>query len=111
MGRARFSICMSQLLPPDLSPYFRGALSIFAQVTAQDGSQFIAYDDTMPVSRQKIDIEYTEDTRAHFKPGIPFKGKVGVLHCHVTISFVKIHCSRFKPITSTARALVMSQSC
>nr|CAB3233265.1 C3 and PZP-like alpha-2-macroglobulin domain-containing protein 8 [Phallusia mammillata] len=75
-GTALFPICMSQLLPPDVSPYFRGALSIFAEVTAQDGSQFTAYDDTMPVSRQTIDIEYTEDTRAHFKPGIPFKGKI-----------------------------------
>ena len=75
-GSTRFTACLNELLPADLNPHFRGALAVYAEVTSQDGTKFTAYDDTVPISRHLVDIEFTGDTREHFKAGIPFKGKV-----------------------------------
>ena len=67
---------MNQLLSDDVDHHFRGYLHIYAKVKSEDGSEFTAFDDSTPVSREKVDIEFTFDTRRHFKPGLPFVGKV-----------------------------------
>uniref|UniRef100_H2YPN1 Kazal-like domain-containing protein n=1 Tax=Ciona savignyi TaxID=51511 RepID=H2YPN1_CIOSA len=74
-GESEITVCLRDLLPSDLSPHFRGALAISAKVTTDDSTTIAAYDDTTPISRQHIEIQFTSDTRSHFKPGIPFKGK------------------------------------
>ncbi|CAK8682027.1 unnamed protein product [Clavelina lepadiformis] len=75
-GEARTKVCLSHLLPEDLNFHFRGSLNIFAKVISEDGNEFVAFDDSTSVSRHLVDIEFTEDTREHFKPGIPFNGKI-----------------------------------
>ena len=80
-------MCLSHLLPEDLNFHFRGSLNIFAKVISEDGNEFVAFDDSTSVSRHLVDIEFTEDTREHFKPGIPFNGKVKIL-LHASLKYV-----------------------
>ena len=56
--------------------HFRGMLHIDARVTTEDGHSVKASDITCPVYKQLIDLQFTGDTRKHFKPGLPFKGMV-----------------------------------
>ncbi len=60
--------------------HFRGVLHVEAVVKSQDGRSAKGVDDSCPINRQLIDLEFTKDTRKHFKPGLPFKGKVNILH-------------------------------
>lgn len=87
-GEARFFICVQDNLGrKNLNRHFRGALSISATVTSEDGSQVTAYDDTTVVSRVLVELEFAEDTRKHFKPGIAFQGQVCKIHSRLSWEF------------------------
>lgn len=75
-GSANFSLCVKDMMPPDVADHFRGSVSIWASVTSVDGSRQTTFDDSTPVHKQLIDIKYSKDTRKQFKPGLPYKGKV-----------------------------------
>nr|XP_009861615.2 C3 and PZP-like alpha-2-macroglobulin domain-containing protein 8 [Ciona intestinalis] len=75
-GEAGLEVCWNDLMPRSVEPGFHGALAITAKVTSLDGTTITAYDDTTPVSRRKVTIQFTKDTREHFKPGLPFNGKI-----------------------------------
>ncbi|XP_068090260.1 C3 and PZP-like alpha-2-macroglobulin domain-containing protein 8 [Hyperolius riggenbachi] len=79
-GSAMFDICAKDMMPVDFSEHFRGTVSIWATVTAVDGSKQVTFDDTTPVQKQLIDIKYSKDTRKQFKPGLPYQGKVEVTY-------------------------------
>ena len=78
MGAAAFNICVSGLMSGDVSPHFRGLLHVEAVVETEDGTSIKATDNSCPVNRHLVDMEYTSDTRKHFKPGLPFTGKVKI---------------------------------
>lgn len=63
-------------MPPEVADHFRGSVSIWASVSSVDGGRQTTFDDSTPVHKQLIDIKYSKDTRKHFKPGLPYKGKV-----------------------------------
>ncbi|KAJ1060441.1 hypothetical protein K5549_013036 [Capra hircus] len=75
-GSQDFSICVKDMIPADVPEHFRGTISIWAMVTAADGSHQVAFDDSTPVQRQLVDIRYSKDTRKQFKPGLSYVGKV-----------------------------------
>ncbi|XP_039255837.2 C3 and PZP-like alpha-2-macroglobulin domain-containing protein 8 [Styela clava] len=76
-GESRFAICLQDNLRRRvLNRHFRGNLAIWATVISDDGSSFSAYDDTTIVSRNFVELEFTANTRKHFKHGIPFKGQI-----------------------------------
>ncbi|XP_066492385.1 C3 and PZP-like alpha-2-macroglobulin domain-containing protein 8 [Tiliqua scincoides] len=79
-GSADFDVCVKDMMPTDVPEHFRGAVNIWATVTSVDGSRQIMFDDSTPVQKQLVDIKYTKDTRKHFKPGLPYKGKVEVTY-------------------------------
>lgn len=80
-GVSHFNICVSQMVSSSLNPYFKGAIEIEASVTSSDGHVFVAQDDSCLVKRQPIGLEYTVDTIKHFKPGLPYEGKVSMHSC------------------------------
>lgn len=69
---------MRDMIPADVPEHFRGTVSIWATVTAVDGSQQVAFDDSTPVQRQLVDIRYSRVTRKQFKPGLSYVGMVSV---------------------------------
>ncbi|ELK19137.1 C3 and PZP-like alpha-2-macroglobulin domain-containing protein 8 [Pteropus alecto] len=71
-----FDICVRDMIPADVPEHFRGTVSIWATVTAVDGSQQVAFDDSTPVQRQLVDIRYSKVTRKQFKPGLSYVGMV-----------------------------------
>ncbi|XP_078578004.1 C3 and PZP-like alpha-2-macroglobulin domain-containing protein 8 [Branchiostoma floridae x Branchiostoma japonicum] len=73
---ASFNVCANAMGVSTLSDHFRGVLVVEATVTTGDGSTQTAVDDSTPVNKQLIDIEFSPDTRRHFKPGLPYIGKV-----------------------------------
>ncbi|XP_078666355.1 C3 and PZP-like alpha-2-macroglobulin domain-containing protein 8 isoform X2 [Branchiostoma floridae x Branchiostoma belcheri] len=73
---ASFNVCANAMGVSALSDHFRGVLFVEATVTTGDGSTQTAVDDSTPVNKQLIDIEFSPDTRRHFKPGLPYIGKV-----------------------------------
>ncbi|MXQ93470.1 hypothetical protein E5288_WYG021131 [Bos mutus] len=75
-GSQDFSICVKDMIPADVPEHFRGTISIWATVTAADGSHQVAFDDSTPVQRQLVDVRYSKDTRKQFKPGLSYVGKV-----------------------------------
>uniref|UniRef100_A0A8C6DWI3 C3 and PZP like alpha-2-macroglobulin domain containing 8 n=1 Tax=Moschus moschiferus TaxID=68415 RepID=A0A8C6DWI3_MOSMO len=75
-GSQDFNICVKDMIPADVPEHFRGTISIWAMVTAADGSHQVAFDDSTPVQRQLVDIRYSKDTRKQFKPGLSYMGKV-----------------------------------
>ncbi|KAF4014391.1 hypothetical protein G4228_005781 [Cervus hanglu yarkandensis] len=77
-GSQDFSICVKDMIPADVPEHFRGTISIWAMVTAADGSHQVAFDDSTPVQRQLVDIRYSKDTRKQFKPGLSYVGKTKV---------------------------------
>ncbi|XP_027403939.1 C3 and PZP-like alpha-2-macroglobulin domain-containing protein 8 isoform X4 [Bos indicus x Bos taurus] len=77
-GSQDFSICVKDMIPADVPEHFRGTISIWATVTAVDGSHQVAFDDSTPVQRQLVDIRYSKDTRKQFKPGLSYVGKTKV---------------------------------
>uniref|UniRef100_H3DDC7 C3 and PZP like alpha-2-macroglobulin domain containing 8 n=1 Tax=Tetraodon nigroviridis TaxID=99883 RepID=H3DDC7_TETNG len=79
-GSANFSLCVKDMMPPDVARPFRGSVSIWASVTSVDGSRQTTFDDSTPVHKQLIDIKYSKDTRKQFKPGLPYKGKIEVTY-------------------------------
>lgn len=79
-GSANFSLCVKDMMPVDVADHFRGSVSIWASVTSIDGSRQTTFDDSTPVHKQLIDIKYSKDTRKHFKPGLPYKGKIEVTY-------------------------------
>ena len=70
---------MKDMIPADVPEHFRGTISIWATVTAVDGSHQVAFDDSTPVQRQLVDVRYSKDTRKQFTPGLP--------EPHLAISF------------------------
>ncbi|XP_013402650.1 C3 and PZP-like alpha-2-macroglobulin domain-containing protein 8 [Lingula anatina] len=75
-GVVALNVCVSDLFPYDSRSYFRGVLSIRAVVTALDGNTAEAIDESCAVNKQLVDLEFSQDTRKHFKPGLPYRGKV-----------------------------------
>lgn len=75
-GSQDFDICVKDMIPVDVPEHFRGTVSIWAMVTAVDGSQQVAFDDSTPVQRQLVDIRYSKFTRKQFKPGLSYVGTV-----------------------------------
>ncbi|XP_066270898.1 C3 and PZP-like alpha-2-macroglobulin domain-containing protein 8 [Branchiostoma lanceolatum] len=73
---ASFNVCANAMGVSALSDHFRGVLVVEATVTTGDGGTQTAVDDSTPVNKQLIDIEFSPDTRRHFKPGLPYIGKV-----------------------------------
>ena len=71
---------MKDMIPADVPEHFRGTISIWATVTAMDGSHQVAFDDSTPVQRQLVDVRYSKDTRKQFKPGLSYVGKVSPRH-------------------------------
>ena len=62
--------------------HFRGYLHVEAEVVTQDGSKVKVKDESCVIQRNLVDIEFSEETRKHFKPGLPYNGKVISLHTH-----------------------------
>ncbi|XP_054835570.1 C3 and PZP-like alpha-2-macroglobulin domain-containing protein 8 [Eublepharis macularius] len=79
-GSAHFEVCVGDLMPADIPEHFRGVVSIWATVTSADGNKQATFDDSTPVQKQLVDIQYTKDTRKQFKPGLPYRGKVEVTY-------------------------------
>lgn len=77
-GTASFDICISSLLSAKLKPHFRGVVRIEASVTSNDGNAFTASDESCRVYKQLVQLKFAEDLRAHYKPGLPYFGKVGI---------------------------------
>uniref|UniRef100_G1PPU5 C3 and PZP like alpha-2-macroglobulin domain containing 8 n=1 Tax=Myotis lucifugus TaxID=59463 RepID=G1PPU5_MYOLU len=75
-GSQDFHICVRDMIPTDIPEHFRGTVSIWAAVTATDGSQQVAFDDSTPVQKQLVDIRYSKATRKQFKPGLSYMGMV-----------------------------------
>ncbi|XP_034035690.1 C3 and PZP-like alpha-2-macroglobulin domain-containing protein 8 [Thalassophryne amazonica] len=79
-GSANVSLCVKDMMPLDVADHFRGTVSIWASVTSIDGSRQTTFDDSTPIHKQLIDIKYSKDTRKHFKPSLPYKGKLEVTY-------------------------------
>ncbi|XP_006818919.1 C3 and PZP-like alpha-2-macroglobulin domain-containing protein 8 [Saccoglossus kowalevskii] len=79
-GSTKYTVCIKPIVGSDLSNYFRGILYIEASITSIDGSTTVGTDDTTPVHTKLVDMKFTKDTRKHFKPGLPYKGKLYVYH-------------------------------
>lgn len=79
------AVCWSEMTEGmTLGDYFRGHLDVQAAVTTADGATVSVSDRSCVVNLQLVDIEFTEDTRRYFKPGLPYRGKVGIcLHISV----------------------------
>ncbi|XP_033624111.1 C3 and PZP-like alpha-2-macroglobulin domain-containing protein 8 isoform X2 [Asterias rubens] len=75
-GIARFNICISDLITSPLGDHFRGVVRIEASVTSDDGNVFVALDESCLVKKQLISLEFSKDSRKHYKPGLPYYGKV-----------------------------------
>lgn len=75
-GSQDFNICVRDMILADVPEHFRGIVSIWATVTTVDGSQQVAFDDSTPVQRQLVDIQYSKVTRKQFKPGLSYVGMV-----------------------------------
>ncbi|XP_072173933.1 C3 and PZP-like alpha-2-macroglobulin domain-containing protein 8 [Diadema setosum] len=75
-GTAYFNICISALTSAPLKPHFKGVIRVEASVTSSDGSVFTAMDETCMVHKQLVSLEFSPDTKKHFKPGLPYNGKV-----------------------------------
>ncbi len=74
-GVAMFNVCISKMMAYAVD-HFRGRLVIEAEVTTADGSTVRVSDASCPVNKHLVDLEFTKDTRRHFKPGLPYRGKV-----------------------------------
>lgn len=74
-GLAMFNVCISDLMTY-ATDHFRGKLLIEAEVTTADGSTVKVSDASCAVNKHLVDLEFTKDTRRHFKPGLPYRGKV-----------------------------------
>ena len=70
-----FNVCISDLISYT-ADHFRGKLFIEAEVITADGSSVKVSDASCTVYRHLVDLEFTKDTRRHFKPGLPYRGKV-----------------------------------
>ncbi|XP_077993522.1 C3 and PZP-like alpha-2-macroglobulin domain-containing protein 8 [Glandiceps talaboti] len=79
-GSASYTVCIKSIVGMELSDHFRGVLYIEATVTSIDGSTSTAVEDSVPVHKQLAEIEFSKDTRKHFKPGLPYKGKIHVFY-------------------------------
>lgn len=102
-GLANFSLCVRDMMPPDVADHFRGSVSIWASVSSVDGGRQTTFDDSTPVHKQLIDIKYSKDTRKHFKPGLPYKGKVrhhGRHRASPPSSSSSIYCTPTPPLPS-----------
>ena len=76
-GVVGFNVCVTEMMSPeDVSAHFRGVLHIEAIVQTEDGQSVKATDYSCAVNKQLIDLQFTSDTRKHYKPGLSFSGKV-----------------------------------
>ncbi|XP_022086577.1 C3 and PZP-like alpha-2-macroglobulin domain-containing protein 8 isoform X2 [Acanthaster planci] len=75
-GSAKFNICISDLITSPLKNHFRGIVHIEASVTSNDGNVFVATDDSCLVQKQLVSLEFSKDSRKHYKPGLPYYGRV-----------------------------------
>ncbi len=75
-GAAGFNVCISELLKRPIREHFQGHLVVDASVTTADGSTVHASDSSCPVHKYLLELQFTKDTRRHFKPRLPFDGKV-----------------------------------
>ena len=76
-GLASFNVCIHDLMTYN-SDHFRGVLMVEAVVMTSDGHGVRAHDASCPVHKHLVDVEFTKDTARHFKPGLPYRGKVGL---------------------------------
>ncbi|XP_033108114.1 C3 and PZP-like alpha-2-macroglobulin domain-containing protein 8 [Anneissia japonica] len=80
-GTATVRVCPAKHIDGLYGDYFRGVLHIEAKVVASDGNTFSVIDESCPVYKQQlVHIKFSEDTKQHFKPGLPFKGKILVTY-------------------------------
>ncbi|XP_054751982.2 C3 and PZP-like alpha-2-macroglobulin domain-containing protein 8 isoform X1 [Lytechinus pictus] len=79
-GTAMFDICINNLTNSPLKTHFRGTIRIEASVTSNDGNVFTAMDDTCLVHKQLVSIEFAPETKKHFKPGLPYYGRLFVFY-------------------------------
>ncbi|XP_038058113.1 C3 and PZP-like alpha-2-macroglobulin domain-containing protein 8 isoform X2 [Patiria miniata] len=75
-GSAKFNICISDMITSPLMDHFRGMVHIEASVTSNDGNVFVAMDESCLVQKQLVSLEFSKDSRKHYKPGLPYHGKV-----------------------------------
>ncbi|XP_070536765.1 C3 and PZP-like alpha-2-macroglobulin domain-containing protein 8 [Ptychodera flava] len=78
-GSVIYSVCMKNIIGI-VQEHFRGLLRIEATVTSKDGSTSTGVVDSVPVNKLLVEIEYSKDTRKHFKPGLPYRGKLNVFY-------------------------------
>ncbi|KAM8765901.1 LOW QUALITY PROTEIN: C3 and PZP-like alpha-2-macroglobulin domain-containing protein 8 [Rhynchonycteris naso] len=74
-----FNICVRDMTPADIPEHFRGTVSIWAMVTAMDGSQQVAFDDSTPIQKQLVDVRYSKVTRKQFT-GLSYVGMVELFY-------------------------------
>ena len=72
---ASMDICINDLVE-NIGEHFRGVVQVNVVVEAEDGSKVEASDSSCFVNRHLIELEFTKDTRKHFKSGLPYRGKV-----------------------------------
>eukprot|EP00057_Strongylocentrotus_purpuratus_P031565 XP_785018.3 PREDICTED: C3 and PZP-like alpha-2-macroglobulin domain-containing protein 8 [Strongylocentrotus purpuratus] len=79
-GTAMFDLCINNLTNSPLKNHFRGTIRIEASVTSNDGNVFTAMDETCLVHKQLVSIEFAPETKKHFKPGLPYYGRLFVFY-------------------------------
>ncbi|XP_071943363.1 C3 and PZP-like alpha-2-macroglobulin domain-containing protein 8 [Antedon mediterranea] len=80
-GSATVRVCPEKYVDGLYGDYFRGVLHIEAKVVASDGNTFSVIDESCPIYKQQlIHIKFSQGTKQHFKPGLPYKGKILVTY-------------------------------